>query len=164
MPTIKQLEDQGRALLEDQKALVEDTTRNWSEKRDEYDKREADIKSVLEQHVALKAVNGDPFADKAENPVVTTRKSIGEQSPRASRPSPRRRTWRPTSASVTPRLTITEAGGGVGTVIPQYQPGIVPTLFRRLTVSDLLPQGTIVLAVDHLRAGDGVHQRCRGRR
>jgi hypothetical protein len=39
MPTIKQLEDQGRALAEDQKTLVLDETRPWSEKRDEYDKR-----------------------------------------------------------------------------------------------------------------------------
>lgn len=48
MPGIKQLEEQGRALLADQKSLVEDTSRNWSEKREEYDNREADIKAVLE--------------------------------------------------------------------------------------------------------------------
>jgi HK97 family phage major capsid protein len=144
MPTIKQLEDQGRALLEDQKTLVLDETRPWSDKRKEYDDREEDIKAVLEQHVALKAVDGDPFAGKEERPAErTTTKSVGEQfvdglKAQAPDAAPGTRF----TASVDAKAIITEAGGGIGTVIPQYQPGIVPTLFRRLTVSDLLPQGT----------------------
>jgi hypothetical protein len=68
MPSIKQLEDQGRVLLEQQKSLVEDTTRNWSEKRDEYDRIEADVKSILEQHTALKSVSRDPFGEAATRP------------------------------------------------------------------------------------------------
>ena len=144
MPTIKQLEDQGRALLEDQKTLVLDETRPWSEKRDEYDKREEDIKSVLEQHVALKAVDGDPFAGREEKPAEEpVAKSVGEQfvdgmKAQAPHAAPGTRF----AASVDAKATITQAGGGIGTVIPQYQPGVVPLLFRRLTVSDLLPQGT----------------------
>lgn len=143
MPTIKQLEDQGRALLEDQKALVTDE-RPWSEKRDEYEKREADIKSVLEQHKALKSVDGDPFAGKEERPTEQrTVKSVGAQFVDALKSqAPNAGPGERFTASVDAKAIITEAGGGVGTVIPQYQPGIVPTLFRRLTVADLLPQGT----------------------
>src|SRR5689334_6743284 len=82
MPGIKQLEDQGRVLLAQQKSLVEDTTRNWSEKRDEYDRIEADVKSILEQHAALKAVARNPFGpdgdDAANEPKVEEPKSLGE--------------------------------------------------------------------------------------
>ena len=81
MPGIKQLEDQGRVLLAQQKSLVEDTTRNWSEKRDEYDRIEADVKSILEQHAALKSVARDPFAgnrdDAANEPKAEEPKSLG---------------------------------------------------------------------------------------
>jgi len=147
MPTVKQLEDQGRALLEDQKRLVEDDARSWSEKREEYDKREADIKAVLEQHRALKAVDGDPFvgSDAGSQHVEpqTVTKSIGEQFVEAMKTqAPHAAPGVKMNAAVDAKATITEAGGGVGTVIPNYLPGVVPTLFRRLTVADLLPQGT----------------------
>lgn len=62
MPSIKSIENQIRSLLADQKSLVSDESRSWSQKRSEHDKRDADIKSLLEQHAALKAVDGDPFA------------------------------------------------------------------------------------------------------
>ncbi|MDQ6875788.1 MAG: phage major capsid protein [Actinomycetota bacterium] len=58
MPTIRQLEEQGRALLEDQKKLVLDTQRPWSSKRAEYDRREADLAAVIEQRNALRSVQG----------------------------------------------------------------------------------------------------------
>jgi HK97 family phage major capsid protein len=61
MPTLKSLEDQGKALLADQKKLVADT-RPWPMKKAEFDKRDKDIKAVLDQFTALKSVDGDPFA------------------------------------------------------------------------------------------------------
>lgn len=146
MPTIKQLEDQGRALLEDQKTLVLDESRPWSEKRTEWENREKDIAAILEQHNTLKAVDGDPFAGKDEPPrAAMSTKSIGAQFAedfvQQGFSSGDRLSFGKDIAGFHNAI-ITEAGGGVGTVIPQYQPGIVPTLFRRLTVSDLLPQGT----------------------
>lgn len=60
MPSIRQLEEQGRALLEDQKALVDDP-QPWSAKRVEFDNRDKDIKAVLSQHAALKAVDRRAF-------------------------------------------------------------------------------------------------------
>jgi HK97 family phage major capsid protein len=39
-------------------------------------------------------------------------------------------------------LDLPAAGGTTGNVIaPQYEPGVLPKLFQRLTVSDLMPQG-----------------------
>ncbi|HEX2893164.1 MAG TPA: phage major capsid protein [Marmoricola sp.] len=65
MPTLQQLRDQGRALLEDQRALIEDDKRPWSAKKTEYEKRDGDIKAVLEQSNALAAVDGRPLEDVA---------------------------------------------------------------------------------------------------
>jgi HK97 family phage major capsid protein len=150
MPGIKQLEEQGRALLADQKALVEDTSRDWSEKREEYDRIDADIKSILEQHAALKAVDSNPFGAPGH------RAGRGPQERRQRRRAVRRvrQLQEPLAAkSANSRFaesvdlkvaaTITEATTGVGGVIPTYLPGVVPSLFRRLTVSDLMPQGTM---------------------
>lgn len=151
MPTITQLEEQGRALLHDQKALVEDESRTWAEKREEYDNREADIKAVLEQHRAMKAVDGDPFVGPeaaAQVPQPRAAKSAGEiltdamraQAPNAA-PGVRFSAGADTKIM---NAVITEAGGGIGGVVPTYLPGgPVPLLFRRLTVADLLPHGSM---------------------
>jgi HK97 family phage major capsid protein len=62
MVSIKQLEDQGRALIAQQKALVDDTRRPWSVKSPQFDRLQRDVDAVLEQHAALKAVN-EPAVD-----------------------------------------------------------------------------------------------------
>jgi HK97 family phage major capsid protein len=149
MPTLKQLEDQGRALLEDQSKLVHDEARPWSDKREEYDKRDADIKAVLEQYNAMKAVDGDPFGrvDGAavENGVEQPKsfqQQISESPAYKAALSAKAAGERFSGAMEFKNATITEAGGGAGGVIPDYQPGVVPTLFRRLTVADLMPNGT----------------------
>jgi HK97 family phage major capsid protein len=146
MPTLKQIEDQTRSLLTDQKTLVEDEDRNWSEKREEYEGREADIKTLLEQHRALKAVDGDPFA-KVEGvqdaPKEPAAKSLGAQLTDAMS-SKGVKSGDRFSVGIDAKATITEAGGGVGGVYPQYAPNQpLPLLFRRLTISDLLPQGAV---------------------
>jgi HK97 family phage major capsid protein len=149
MPTMKQLEDQGRVLLSQQKSLVEDTARPWSEKRDEYDRIEADVKSILEQHTALKSVNRDPFGaardDAATEPKVEAAKSIGEAFTSSKGfqhvigSDVKGSTF--TTGAVDVKATLTTAGGGVGLLQPQYMPGVLPLLFQRLTVADLMPNG-----------------------
>lgn len=153
MPTIKQLEEQGRALLANQKALVEDESRPWSEKRAEFDKIDADIKAVLEQHKAAKSVDGDPFkaADLgAERPAPAVHKSLGEQVTSSenykravSAKSSNERFGVSFDLDTKVAGNILETGVGAGGLVPTYLPGVVPTLFRRLTVSDLIPQGTM---------------------
>lgn len=149
MPTLKSLEDQGLALFSQQKALVEDESRPWSEKREEFDKLDVDIKAILEQRAGLKAVEHSPFAklgdDKpADTEVETSTKSLGEQFVESAEFKSIGGVGERFAVSAELKANITEAGTGVGGVFPQYLPGVrVPTLFRRLTVSDLMPQGTM---------------------
>ena len=150
MPTIKQLEDQGRVLIAQQKSLVEDTSRPWSEKRDEYDRIEADVKSVLEQHTALKSVNRDPFGEKRDEAATEARvegpKSIGEAFTSSKGfqnvVGSNVKGSQFTTGAVDVKATLTTAAGGVGLLQPQYLPGVLPLLFQRLTVADLMPNGT----------------------
>ena len=150
MPTIKQLEDQGRVLIENQKALVGDD-RPWSEKRDEYERMEKDIQAVLEQHAALKSVSRDPFGareDAGSEPKVESPKTLGEAltsskgfqgllgtSVKGSR-------FSTGAVEVDTKATLTTGAGGAGLLQPQYLPGVLPLLFQRLTVADLMPNGT----------------------
>lgn len=150
MPTIKQLEDQGRALAEKQKALVLEDERAWTEKQAEYDAIEADLKAVLAEHTALKTVDGSPFADAADDNAARaeqkTLKSIGEQfvdTDAYKKAASVKGGQFAEAAELKVAATITEATTGVGGVIPAYRPGVVSTLFRRLTISDLMPQGTM---------------------
>lgn len=147
MPTLKSLEDQGRALLAQQKALVEDESRPWPEKASEFEKMDADIKAILDQHAALKAVDSSPFAKIGDDAPAEDKpaevKSIGEAFA-AAVDLKSLQTGERFTVSADVKATITEAGGGVGGVFPQYLPGVrVPTLFRRLTIADLMPQGTM---------------------
>jgi HK97 family phage major capsid protein len=151
MPTMKQLEDQGRVLLEQQKSLVEDTSRNWSEKSDEYTAREADIKSILEQHRALKSVNSDPFGENGATAATEAKpeapRSIGEAFTsskgyqNAISTEVKGSQFTTGAVEIDTKATLTTAAGGAGLVQPQYLPGVLPLLFQRLTVADLMPQG-----------------------
>jgi HK97 family phage major capsid protein len=155
MPTIKQLEDQGRALIADQKALVADESRPWTEKRDEYDKREADIKSILEQHAALKSVSQDPFGEN-RNEAATEAKPNGNEPPKSlgeqftsskgyqalAGVDVKGSRFTSGAIEVDAKANLTTAAGGAGLLQPQYLPGILPLLFQRLTIADLMPSGT----------------------
>jgi HK97 family phage major capsid protein len=149
MPTLKSLEDQGHALFAQQKALVEDESRPWTDKADEFNKIDSDIKAVLEQHAALKAVDGSPFAKLGDDKPADQEpqfKSIGHSFVESAEFKSIEPGARFTAAAEV-KATITEAAGGVGGVYPQYVAGVrVPTLFRRLTVADLMPQGTMASA------------------
>jgi HK97 family phage major capsid protein len=154
MPSIKQLEDQGRALAEDQKTLVNDDPRAWSEKRDEYDARDKDIKAVMEQLAAQKAVDGDPF---------NGRPAAEEQTePRETRSFGRQVTdsedykamvagkAKAGSVDVKVAATIDEGiipaySGGAGLAgqlnTPEFLPGITALKFQPFTIADLIPSG-----------------------
>lgn len=59
---IKSLQAQGLALIEKQRKLIKDDPRPYSKKAAEVDALGADIKAVLDQHAALKAVDSNGFA------------------------------------------------------------------------------------------------------
>lgn len=146
MPTIKQLEDQGRALLADQRALVDDESRQWSEKTDEYNRLDEDIKAILDQHAAAKSVETDPFALVSEDakPVDRSPKSMGQQVVDSAGYQGRGEKGSRFSVDAgIMNATLTETTGGAGAVVPTYQTTPVNILFRRLVVADLFPQGSI---------------------
>lgn len=140
MPTIKGLKDQISALVEDQDVLVKDS-RTWSEKRDEYDRRDADIKAAIDSLKALQAVDGDPLAGDQGEP-ATGAKSLHEQiadSDGYKSAVVAVKGGERFASSMDIKATVLQSGQGAGTVIPTYQAGVIPTLFRRLTVADLMP-------------------------
>jgi HK97 family phage major capsid protein len=156
MPTQKQLQEQGLALSEKQKALALDDSRPWAERREEFENLEADIKETFAQYNAMKSVDDSPFA-KMQDGTPTGTNTGGQVQARVKSPgevlvesltnqAPNRGPGiRLNASGVTSfqNAIITEAGGGVGGVFPQYVPGVtVPTLFKRLTVADLIPQGS----------------------
>lgn len=61
MPTLTQLKTQGLALVDKQKALIQNDPRPWSQKKPEFDRIEADIQAIVTQVDRLKAVDGNPF-------------------------------------------------------------------------------------------------------
>lgn len=152
MPGIKQIEDQGRVLIEQQKSLVDDTTRPWSEKRPEFDKLDADIKSLVEQRNALASVNANPFgvADDgtktATQPVEEGYKTLGQQVVESGnfKTAQNSKGGRFTTGGIDVKATFSGGAGGAGLIQPQYQlQSPVDILFRRLTVADLMPQGAL---------------------
>jgi HK97 family phage major capsid protein len=150
MPSIKALEEQGRALSEKQKTLVLDDERPWSDKKSEYDKLDADIKTILEQRNAQKAVDSDPFggaeaAAESAPSVPVVAKSIEQQiadNPAYKAAVSAKDSGEKFAANLDLKAVVLQSGQGVGSVVPDYQVGVVQTLFRRLTVADLMPNST----------------------
>jgi HK97 family phage major capsid protein len=62
MPTLKQLEEQGRELARKQLELVNDNTRPWTQRQAEFNRLDTDIKAVLDQHRALKDADRGGFS------------------------------------------------------------------------------------------------------
>jgi HK97 family phage major capsid protein len=159
MPSIKQLEDQARALAADQKKLITEDTRDWSEKQEEHDKRAADLKSVIDQRNALKAVDRDPFdgADPASSEEKSTDVPIEQRSfGRQVTDSPDYKAMvagqaKAGTVDVKVAATIDEGiipaySGGAGLAgqlnAPQFLPGVTPLKFQPLTIADLIPSGS----------------------
>ena len=148
MPTLKGLKDQLISLVEDQETLVKDA-RPWSEKQEEFDKREADVKAVMSQVSALKSVEDmTPLEQSAPKSEIGVAKSIGEQVAESDGYKVAvvaKEAGERFSAQMDIKVagTILQSSTGAGTVVPVYQPGVVPTLFRRLTVADLMPNAGI---------------------
>ena len=151
MPSIKQIEDQTRSLIEDQKKLVADDSREWSDKKEEHDRRDADIKALLEQHKAAKAVDGDPFAgkeDSAPAPKVEARSFAQQVVDSDSYKNMVAGKAKQGRVDVKVAATIDEGiipaySGGAGLAgqlnTPQFVEGVVGLKFQPFTVADLIP-------------------------
>lgn len=151
MPTIKQLEDQARSLLADQKTLIADESREWDAKREEYEKREADIKSIIEQHKALQSVDSDPFAGALtgeETRKEQVAKTLGDhfmlhvKDRLGSLRNEGSTTIGAPEFKANTDNQVTN-GGIFATVLTEYDRTVVPAYRYRMQVADLLGQGTI---------------------
>jgi HK97 family phage major capsid protein len=147
MPSIQALKEQGLALIEDQDVLVKDA-RTWAEKQEEFDKREADIKAVMSQVTALSTFDSTPLDSGSDSNAEVRAKSVAEQiaeAPGYKAAVVSKSAGERFSAQMDIKVagTILQSGTGAGAVIPTYLPGVIPTLFRRLTVADLMPQAGI---------------------
>lgn len=153
MPTLKQIEDTARELSAKQLAVVNDDTRSWSERKPEFDAIEADIKSALDQHAAIKGVRdvdamfkGGSAAAQGVGPAPeSTFKSIGEQlvESDAFRAVMGQKGSRFTSGAIEVKDLSATDPGTPGVYGADRIPGIVDIRFRPRLVRDLLAQGTM---------------------
>lgn len=144
----KLAETEGRALTDDERASVQTLVDEANAIKAKIDRAKADAQMLVQID---QLATGQTLATRPDSGSArpATRQSIGEQFVRsAAMEFIRKGGHRSQSAWRTPSVelfaaTLTEdpASGGA-LVIPQYQPGILPTLTRRLTVEDLLSSGT----------------------
>lgn len=154
MPTLKQLEEQGRELASKQLDVVNDDERPWSERQEEFDKIGTDLKSVLDQHKAMKGVESiEAYLDggpekQAVRPGTEdreSRKTIGQQvvDSEAWRSIAGQKGSRFSSGAIEVKdLTVTDPVNP-GVMESTRLPGVVDIRFRRLTVRDLMAQGAM---------------------
>lgn len=77
---IHALKEQGRALVAQQKALVDDTSRPWSAKQTDYERIDRDIKAILDQvdrYSALDARGLDQLASLHDDPSALAATGMG---------------------------------------------------------------------------------------
>jgi HK97 family phage major capsid protein len=167
MPALIKLKEEMRKASLQAQTIVDDANLSFSDKKEALDKAEADIKAFSEQIAELtrrddeqkyldtqrKKYSGMAEVVDAEksgaDTVERSTKSVSEQlfgsqdfMTKAYGPD------RPNVFSTGPielkaTLTETTAGGttGAGLAQPDVRPGILPILFQRLTIQDLIPGG-----------------------
>lgn len=139
-------------------ALVEDDARPWAEKAGEHAKIDTDMKAlqselsdVRQSTAAAKAFQavteaGEP-ADTTALPVVPNgapvAKSIGHQFVEANGFKAFDISHRGAVHAIDTKATLTVASGAAGGIAPEYHMQVVPILLRRMTVTQLIPGGTI---------------------
>lgn len=157
MPALADLKQQMRDLALKAHQIVTDEKLTGVEKREQLDKIDPDIKSLSDQIAGQEYLDerekrygamtaGDEQATPEERR-ETRVKSLGEQvtdSPRfkAVADDIKANTQFRTGA-IEVKTTLLESGLGNAEVIgPQRLPGVLPNLFQRLTIADLMPSGT----------------------
>lgn len=141
----QQLKEQMRSLALKAQSVVDDAERPTSEKREELDKIEADIKSISEKITdedylieQRKKYAGLAQPERAEDDRAAG-KSWGEQFVSSERYGLREKGSRFTTGAVELKATITGTASPV--VQPDVRPGVVTINFQRPTVADLMPNG-----------------------
>lgn len=161
MPTLAEARDKVRDLASKSLAVYEDSNLTSAEKRTRMDAMQADLKTwqqevadlehVEEQRKALNASLGaNPTTPVPDEGAVG--KSLGEQFTSSPRFKTFSRGGRWSSGGIElsvpggqlgTKATFTEGAGAAGLVVPQYSQQVVDILFRRLTIAQLYPSGTL---------------------
>lgn len=165
MPALADLKHDMRDLALKAHDVVLDDAKTAAEKRETLDKYDADIKALAEQikdeeylaaqRKSLGDIIGDAGSHKSEDETPAAIKSLGEQFTEAAEVDDALKQIRlGGKANTTVELkgflhgagmkaTLLASGLTSGNVIGQDRvPGIVPILFERLTVADLMPNTT----------------------
>jgi HK97 family phage major capsid protein len=158
MPVLADLKHNMRDLALKAHAIVEDEKLSGPEKREALDKYDVDIKALseeikteeylVEQRKSLGGIIGaETPAEETEEAQNMSTKSLGEQlvaHPEFKAISGQIGQGGQFSSGVIDlKATFTESGLGSSNVIAQdRQPGVLPILFQRLTIADLMPNGT----------------------
>lgn len=154
MPTVTDLKEQYRSLAIKAHEIVADDSRTATEIREALDPIEADIKNLSDQIADAEYLNdkrkqfGTPDAapDVDEPPAARTVGSQIVDSDRFRQYAEQVKAGGGlrSSGPIEIRNATLTSGGITGTevIAPQRQPGIMPILFERLTIADLMPNGT----------------------
>lgn len=159
MPALADLKHNMRDLALKAHGIVEDEKLTGPEKREALDKYDVDIKALAEQIkdeeylVEQRKSLGDiigadaPKDEETERREAVETKSLGEQFTDAAEykavVEQLRLGGRINSGSFELKTTFAESGLGNARVIAEQRlPGVLPILFQRLTIADLMPQGT----------------------
>jgi HK97 family phage major capsid protein len=153
---IKSLENEMRSLASRAEGVVANADMTPAEKRAELEKIEADIKSTSTQIADVRFVDeqsrkyagvGTAAVEAVESDERKTevRKSLGERVVDSEQfRSVQGKSGQFSSGPIDLKTTLTiQAGSGAGLLLPEYQQSVTEVLFRRLTVADLMPAGTM---------------------
>lgn len=144
-------------LAMDMHAVVTDSNLTVAERQEKYEAMDTDLKKHQQEYAdavwleersnALTSLMGPDPAAVTDTPKAPSAKSIGEQVVNSA-------AFKAVSDQIKlggqfrsgpieiMNATLTAGGVGVDVIAPQRQPGIMPILFQRLTVADLMPNGT----------------------
>ena len=151
------LKHEYRSLAIKAHAVVTDSDLTAAEKRERYEKMEADLQSLSdrikdaewadEKAQSLSAHLGPDPAAENQTAAKPAARTIGEQVVNSAQLADFARNIRlggkhSSGAIEVMNATLSSADIGADVIGPQRQPGILPILFQRLTVADLMPNGT----------------------
>lgn len=155
MPTLNELKDQYRKAALDAHAIVVDPETTPSDKREALDRAEAEVHRLEAEIKDLEYVDeiGAKYAGLASPSAEhrseedRTPKSIGRQITASAGFQSAVNSVKAGGRFNSGPIEVKNAALGIGdigtdVIAPQRQPGILPILFERLTVADLMPSGT----------------------
>ncbi len=148
--TLESLEKKARDLSSKQLDIINDESRPWVDRHPDFEEIEKDLKTVLEQHAALKGVQDleKVFAGGTEAQGVgpapeRTAKTWGQQvvESEAFQAIAGRKGSRFSSGAIELKNLVTTDPVKPGVLPATAMPGVVDIRFRRMVVRDLLAQG-----------------------